>query len=62
VIPEPLDADGVRAVVAIPDPILRNLWITQSYFDLGERLQRAVGGLDRTWCGFAVWASDTAGQ
>jgi hypothetical protein len=62
VIPEPLDADGVRAVVAIPDPILRNLWITKSYFDLGERLQRAVGGLDRTWCGFAVWASDTAGQ
>jgi hypothetical protein len=62
VIPEPLDADGVRAVVAIPDPVLRNLWITQSYFELGERLQRAVGGLDRTWCGFAVWASDTAGQ
>lgn len=59
---EPLDADGVRAVVAIPDPVLRNLWITQSYFDLNERLQRAVGGLDRTWCGFAVWASDTAGQ
>jgi len=59
---EPLDADGVRAVVAIPDPILRNLWITQSYFDLGTRLQRALGGTDRTWCGFAVWASDTAGQ
>jgi hypothetical protein len=62
VISEPLDADGVRAVVAIADPVLRNLWITQSYFDLGNRLQRAVGGLDRTWCGFAVWASDTAGQ
>jgi hypothetical protein len=62
VINEPLDADGVRAVVAVPDPVLRNLWITQSYFELNERLQRAVGGLDRTWCGFAVWASDTAGQ
>ncbi|HEU4839795.1 MAG TPA: hypothetical protein VFT09_00085 [Ilumatobacteraceae bacterium] len=61
-ISEPLDAAGVRAVVAIDDPILRNLWITQSYFDLGNRLQRAVGGADRTWCGFAVWASDTAGQ
>lgn len=61
-ISEPLDAAGVRAVVAIDDPVLRNLWITQSYFDLGDRLQRAVGGDDRTWLGFAVWASDTAGQ
>ncbi len=61
-ISEPLDAAGVQAVVAIPDPILRNLWITQSYFDLGTRLQRAVGDADLTWCGFAVWASDTAGQ
>ena len=58
---EPLDADGVRAVIAIPDPVLRNLWITQSYFDLNQRLQRAVGGADLTWCGFAVWASGTAG-
>jgi hypothetical protein len=62
VISEPLDGAGVRAVVAIADPVLRNLWITQSYFDLGNRLQRVVGGVDRTWCGFAVWASDTAGQ
>jgi hypothetical protein len=62
VINEPLDAAGVAAVVAIEDPILRNLWITQSYFDLSNRLQQAVGGADRTWCGFAVWASDTAGQ
>lgn len=59
---EPLDADGVRAVVAIPDPVLRNLWITQSYFDLDQRLRRAVGGEDLTWCGFAVWASGTAGM
>jgi hypothetical protein len=61
-ISEPLDAAGVAAVVAIEDPVLRNLWITQSYFDLSNRLQHAVGGADRTWCGFAVWASDTAGQ
>jgi hypothetical protein len=61
-ISEPLDAAGVAAVVAIDDPVLRNLWITQSYFDLSNRLQHAVGGADRTWCGFAVWASGTAGQ
>ena len=62
VISEPLDAAGVEAVAAIADPVLRNLWITQSYFGLNTRLQHAVGGADRTWCGFAVWASDTAGQ
>ena len=61
-ISEPLDAAGVEAVAAIPDPVLRNLWITQSYFGLNTRMQHAVGGADRTWCGFAVWASDTAGQ
>ena len=61
-ISEPLDAAGVDAVAAIPDPVLRNLWITQSYFGLNTRLQHAVGGADRTWCGFAVWASATAGQ
>ena len=54
-ISEPLDAAGVEAVAAIPDPILRNLWITQSYFGLNTRMQHAVGGEDRTWCGFAVW-------
>ena len=53
-ITEPLDAAGVTAVVAIDDPVLRNLWITQSYYDLSNRLQYAVGGVDRTWCGFAV--------
>jgi hypothetical protein len=62
VISEPLDKAGIGTVAAIPNPILRNLWITQSYFELNTRLQRAVGGEDRTWCGFAVWASDTAGM
>jgi hypothetical protein len=62
VIPEPLDAAGIATVLAIEDPILRNLWITQSYSELDVRLQHALGGQDRTWCGFAVWASDTAGQ
>ena len=58
----PIDAEGVPAIVAIEDPVLRNLWITQSYADFSARLRTRVGGADRTWCGFAVWASDTAGQ
>ena len=58
----PIDATGVAAVSAIEDPALRNLWITQSYADFSARLSRALGGPNLTWCGFGVWASDTAGQ
>jgi hypothetical protein len=61
-IPLPIDAAGVAAVSAIEDPALRNLWITQSYADFSVRLGRAFGGPDLTWCGFGVWASNTAGQ
>jgi hypothetical protein len=58
----PIRADDVAAIVAIDDPVLRNLWITQAYADFAGRLQRALGVDDHTWCGFAVWASATAGQ
>ena len=58
----PIDAASVAAVAAIDDPALRNLWITQSYADFSSRLGRALGGPDLTWCGFGIWASNTAGQ
>jgi hypothetical protein len=58
----PIDATSVAQISAIEDPVLRNLWITQAYADLAERLRNAVNGEDHTWCGFAVWASATAGQ
>ena len=56
-ITQPIDARGVATVVAMKDPILRNLWITQSYFDFSTRLDALLGARDHTWCGFAVWAS-----
>lgn len=58
----PVDAEEVSRVAALADPVVRNVWITQVYAGLGARMQRAIGSDDHTWCGFAVWASATAGQ
>ncbi len=57
----PLTGQAVRDIVAIDDPAVRNLWITQSYADLAHRLLRLLV-TDQTWCTFAIWASNTAGQ
>ena len=43
------------------DPVVRNLQITQRYHELAVGLRDAGGADDATWCGFAVWASKTAG-
>lgn len=56
----PLTQSGVESIVAIPDDAVRNLWIIQSYANLGERLLRILE-TDQTWCTFATWASNTAG-
>jgi hypothetical protein len=58
----PITADDINEIVAIEDPVLRNLWITQSYADFASRLGAAIDPTNHTWCGFAVWASATAGQ
>ncbi len=51
----------VARMAAIPDPVVRNLQITQCYHRLAlapaERL-----GLQANWCTFATWASKQAGQ
>jgi hypothetical protein len=56
----PLTERAVTAIEQITDAALRNLWITQSYADLAERLL-GVLHTDQTWCTFAIWASNTAG-
>ena len=56
----PLTLDAVDGIVALDDSVLRNLWITQSYADLAERLLAAFE-TDQSWCSFATWASNTAG-
>jgi hypothetical protein len=49
------------SIVAMEDPVVRNLWITQRYHDLAVELRDAGAGEEATWCAFAVWASKTAG-
>jgi len=55
-----LTAD-VERIVAVADPIVRNLRITQCYHELaGALAARTVGHAN--WCTFATWASKQAGQ
>ncbi len=52
----------VSAISEMQDPCLRNLWITQTYHDLGTQLSARGLGPDATWALFAVWASKSAGR
>jgi hypothetical protein len=53
--------EETERIAGIPDPVVRNLNITQCYYELSK----AMGGLTGiypSWCTFAVWASKQAGQ
>lgn len=43
------------------EPVLRNLQITQSYYELSQAM-KACTGAGANWCTFATWASKQAGQ
>jgi len=51
----------VREIAAMPDPATRNRWITWSYHELNAAMAVVIGDRDLSWCGFATWASNTAG-
>lgn len=53
--------DDVDRIAAVPDPIVRNLQITQCYHELA-RAMIARTGINANWCTFATWASKQAGQ
>ena len=57
--PIPTTAD-VDRIAALPDPVIRNLQITQCYHELAVAMAARVGGAN--WCTFATWASRQAGQ
>lgn len=56
----PTDAE-IADIVATPDLVLRNLRITQMYFQLSLQLAGLLGQQDANWCTFATHASKTAG-
>jgi hypothetical protein len=53
--------DEIDRISRIDDPIMRNLRITQCYFEISQRVA-ALTGASANWCTFATWASKQAGQ
>ena len=52
----------VERIVALADPVIRNLQITQCYCELSRAFAARTGGGPVNWCTFATWASKQAGQ
>ena len=59
-LPAPPDVDEVRRVVAIANPVVRNLEITYCYSRLAEAIAARTGA-GANWCTYATWASRQAG-
>ena len=55
-------SDELLAIAGQQDAVFRNLWITWSYYRLNRAMAAVVGEQDLSWCGFATWASKTAGR
>lgn len=51
----------VERITALADPVVRNLQITQCYFELSGALAARTAD-SANWCTFAVWASKQVGQ
>ncbi len=51
----------VEQITNIADPVMRNLRITQCYYEL-SRAMAELTGAHPNWCTFATWASKQAGQ
>lgn len=51
----------IERIAAQPNPVLRNLQITQCYHELAQTLAEHTGR-SANWCAFATWASRQAGQ
>jgi hypothetical protein len=53
--------EDVQRIVAIENPVIRNLEITECYSELAAAFA-ARGGEGANWCTFATWASRQAGR
>ena len=51
----------VARIAGINDSVIRNLNITQGYYELSQAMSKYTDG-NPNWCTFAVWASKQAGQ
>lgn len=57
----PPTVSEVEQIAAHADPIIRNLQITQCYYELSRAFAERTG-VCANWCTFATWASKQAGQ
>ena len=57
----PPTTTGVQRIAGLADPVIRNLEITQAYFELSTALHGPVTE-NANWCTFATWASQQAGR
>ena len=53
--------DGIDRIAGLSNPILRNLQITQCYYEISQSVAGFTGD-SANWCTFATWASKQAGQ
>jgi hypothetical protein len=53
--------EDVDRIADLTDPIVRNLQITQCYYEISQAVAR-FAGTSANWCTFATWASKQAGQ
>ena len=53
--------EDVARIAGISNPVIRNLNITQGYYELSQAMSKYTDG-NPNWCTFAVWASKQAGQ
>lgn len=51
----------IQRIALINHPVLRNVLITQSYYELSQIIMSRTGPV-ANWCTFATWASKQAGQ
>ena len=53
--------EEIDRIAGNPEPVIRNLQITQCYYELSQAFRQNFGPA-ANWCTFAAWASKQAGQ
>lgn len=57
-----IDPVQISGIAEHPEPVLRNLLITQTYSEINLALSELLGKNNVSWCAYATWASKTAGK
>lgn len=60
-VPDEVTVEKIDGILSLPEPVLRNLLITQCYCELSAVFAKHMG-MRANWCTFATWASKQAGQ